>query len=57
MMGCGVGAVPARVGLLKHIVKAKDILQMLREPSNEKTTQMLRLKFFGELKDLVMPQK
>ena len=57
MMGCGVGAVPARVGLLKHIVKAKDILQMLQDPSNEKTTQLLQLKFFGELKDLVMPRK
>ena len=57
MMGCGVGVVPARVGLLKHIIKAKDILYMLQDPSNQKTTQMLQLKFFGELKDLITPQK
>lgn len=55
MMGCGEGAVQARAGLLKHVVKAKDILQMVEDSSHEKTTQMLRQKFFGELKDMVSP--
>lgn len=57
MMGCGVGVIRARAGLLKHVVKAKDILQMVKDSSNEKITNLLRLYFFGELKDLVSPRQ
>ena len=57
MMGCGIGAIPTRASLLKHVVKSKDILQMLQESSHENTIQLLHLKFFSELKYLVSPQR
>ena len=57
MMGCGNGAATARANLLKHIVKAKDIMYMLQDPSYEKMVELLRQKFFGELKNLVSPRR
>lgn len=56
-MGCGNGAATSRANLLKHIVKTKDIMYTLQDPSYEKMMELLRQNFFGELKNLVSPQR
>ena len=57
IMGCESGAEPTGASLLRNIIKPKDLIQMINDPSHAKTTDMLRKKFFAELTGIVTSQQ
>ena len=53
MEGSGAGA---GLGMAKHVLKSKEIIAVLEEPSKAKIKETLRQNFYKELIGLVTPR-